>query len=100
MASGLPVINTAIPHSGVPWVSLHEATGLTVPVGEASALARAARRLLEEPGLAERLGQAARARAEAEFRHDVMAERSLALYAEALRAPLPHVATDAAAPHL
>jgi rhamnosyl/mannosyltransferase len=100
MASGRPVINTAIAHSGVPWVSLHEATGLTVPVGDAGALARAARRLAEEPGLAERLGQAARARALAEFRHDVMAERSLALYAEALQASFPRVASDAAAPHL
>ncbi|HEX8701673.1 MAG TPA: glycosyltransferase [Myxococcaceae bacterium] len=100
MASARPVINTAIAHSGVPWVSLHEATGLTVPVGDAGALARAARRLAEEPGLAERLGQAARARALAEFRHDVMAERSLALYAEALRAPFPRGASDAAAPHL
>ncbi len=100
MASGRPVLNTAIAHSGVPWVSLHEATGLTVPVGDAPALARAARRLLEEPGLAERLGQAAQARARAEFRHDVMAERSLALYSQALRVPLPRVATDAAAPHL
>ncbi len=83
MASELPVLNTAIPHSGVPWVSLHEQTGLTVPVGDVEALARAARRLLEEPGLAERLGRAARARAVAEFRHEVMAERSLSLYSEA-----------------
>ena len=93
MASGLPVINTAIPHSGVPWVSLHEETGLTVPVDDAEALARAARRLLEEPGLAERLGQGARARAVEQFRHDVMAERSLTLYADALAdspsGPLP-----------
>ncbi|WP_224243337.1 glycosyltransferase [Hyalangium gracile] len=86
MASALPVINTAIPHSGVPWVSLHGQTGLTVPMGDAEALARAARRLLEEPGLAQKLGQGARARAVEQFRHDVMAERSLALYAEALQA--------------
>ncbi|WP_224364811.1 glycosyltransferase [Hyalangium versicolor] len=86
MASGLPVINTAIPHSGVPWVSLHGETGLTVPMDDAEALARAARRLVDEPGLAERLGQGARARAVGHFRHDVMAERSLALYAEALQA--------------
>ncbi|MCE9672337.1 glycosyltransferase [Myxococcus stipitatus] len=89
LACGLPVLNTAIPHSGVPWVSRHEETGLTVPVGDAEALARAARRLLEEPGLAERLGHGARARASAELRHDVMATRSLALYAEALGRPVP-----------
>lgn len=89
MASALPVLNTAIPHSGVPWVSRHEETGLTVPVGDARALAQAARRLLEEPGLARRLGGEARRRAVAEFGHDVMALRSLALYAEALGRPAP-----------
>ncbi|MCP3103085.1 glycosyltransferase [Myxococcus sp. K15C18031901] len=88
MASGLPVLNTAIPHSGVSWVSRHEESGLTVPVGEPDALARAARRLLDEPGLAERLGRGARERAQAELRHDVMASRSLDLYAEALGRPV------------
>src|SRR6185437_12706301 len=34
MAAGCPVINTQIPHSGVSWVSLHEETGLTVPVDD------------------------------------------------------------------
>ncbi|MCP3164886.1 glycosyltransferase [Myxococcus qinghaiensis] len=91
MACGLPVLNTAIAHSGVPWVSRHEETGLTVPVGDAHALARAARRLVEEPGLAEQLGRGARARAEAELRHDVMATRSLTLYSEALGRPVPVV---------
>ncbi|WP_163784904.1 glycosyltransferase, partial [Myxococcus vastator] len=94
MASGLPVLNTAIAHSGVAWVSLHEQTGLTVPVGDAAALAAAARRLVEEPGLARRLGREARARAVAEFRHDVMAWRSLSLYAEALGRPAPGMAPD------
>lgn len=97
MASGLPVLNTAIPHSGVPWVSKHEETGLTVPVGDSNALARAARRLLETPGLAEQLGRGARARAETEFRDDVMATRCLTLYSEALGRPAPVVAE--AAPH-
>ncbi len=92
MASGLPVLNTAIPHSGVAWVSRHEETGLTVPMGDAVALALAARRLVEEPGLAKRLGQTARERAVAEFRDDVMAVRSLSLYAEALGRPAPVVA--------
>ena len=59
MASGCPVINTRIPHSGVPWVSLHEETGLTVPVDDPAALAAAANRLLTEPGLRDRLAAAA-----------------------------------------
>ena len=84
MASGCPVINTAIPHSGVPWVSPHEDTGLTVPVNDPEALAAAARRLLGEPGLRDRLTAAAKRRASAEFDHRVMAERSLAYYRSVL----------------
>ena len=80
MASGCPVINTAIPHSGVPWVSRHEETGLTVPVDDPAAFAAAARRLLEEPGLRDRLAAGARARAIAEFDCDAMGSRSKELY--------------------
>jgi rhamnosyl/mannosyltransferase len=80
MACGVPVINAAIPHSGVPWVSPHGVSGLTVPVGDAEALAAAANRLMDEPGLRERLGAAGRARAIREFDHRVMARRSLELY--------------------
>lgn len=80
MASGCPVLNTAIPCSGVAWVSLHEETGLTVPVDDPEALAAAARRLLTEPGLQQSLAQGARERAIAEFDHRRMAERSLAIY--------------------
>ncbi|HEY2157208.1 MAG TPA: glycosyltransferase [Isosphaeraceae bacterium] len=80
MACGLPVINAAIPHSGVAWVSPHEETGLTVPVNDPVALAAAAARLMGEPGLRDRLGAAARERAVREFDHRVMARRSLAIY--------------------
>jgi rhamnosyl/mannosyltransferase len=86
MASGCPVINTAIPHSGVPWVSRHEETGLTVPVDDPAAFAAAARRLLEEPGLRDRLAAGARARAIAEFQCEAMGRRSLALYSATLAA--------------
>jgi glycosyltransferase involved in cell wall biosynthesis len=85
MASGCPVINTSIPDSGVSWVSPHEETGLTVPVDDADALAASARRLLEEPGLRDRLAAEARARAAKEFDHRVMAQRSLAIYNQVLR---------------
>ncbi len=84
MASGCPVINTAIPHSGVAWVSAHEETGLTVPVDDPEALAAAARRLLEEPGLRDRLAAVGRERARRDFDHRVMAERSLEIYRRVL----------------
>jgi glycosyltransferase involved in cell wall biosynthesis len=80
MACGLPVINAAIPHSGVAWVSPHEETGLTVAVDDPVALANAANRLMGDPGLRRRLGAAARERATREFDHDVMAARSLEAY--------------------
>jgi rhamnosyl/mannosyltransferase len=85
MASGCPVINTAIPHSGVSWVSRHEESGLTVPINDAPALAAAARRLLDEPGLAQRLAAGGRARAQADFAQEVMAEKILAVYHDVLK---------------
>jgi rhamnosyl/mannosyltransferase len=104
MASGCPVINAAIPHSGVSWVSRDEETGLTVPTDNPVALAAAARRLLDEPGLRDRLAAGARARAFAEFRHDDMGRRSLELYRNMLdrtsinegRRPLTELTTQEA----
>lgn len=102
MASGCPVINADIPHSGVPWVSPHEETGLTVPVDDPVALADAANRLLTEPGLRDRLADAARKRAVQEFDHRVMARRSLDLYGEILasdgRSPISRVSSAFVAP--
>jgi rhamnosyl/mannosyltransferase len=80
MASGCPVLNTAIVASGVPWVSRHEESGLTVAVNDPAALAAAARRLLAEPGLRDRLGRGGRERACQEFDHRRMAARCLEVY--------------------
>lgn len=80
MASGCPVINTELAGSGVPWVCPHEEAGLTVPVGDARALAGAARRLVAEPALARRLGAGGRARAAERFSQGVMARACAALY--------------------
>ena len=79
MASGCPTINCYIAGSGVPWVCRHEREGLTVPINDARAFAGAARRLLEEEGLRERLARGARLRAE-KFSDSLMAKRSLAVY--------------------
>jgi rhamnosyl/mannosyltransferase len=79
MAAGLPVVNTQL-DSGVPFVSLHEQTGLTVPFADSDALAAAIGRLLGDEKLRLSLGNAARARARQEFSRDVMASRTASLY--------------------
>jgi rhamnosyl/mannosyltransferase len=84
MASGCPVINAAIEHSGVSWVSRHEETGLTVPINDPAALALAATRILRESGLRDRLAHGARSRAIHEFDHHLMAQRSVSLYRKIL----------------
>jgi len=89
MASGCPPINTDIPHSGVSWVSPHERTGLTVPVGDADAFAAAANRLVADLALRERLSDAGRQRAIDEFDRTLMAARSLELYRSHVLAPDP-----------
>lgn len=62
MAYSKPVINTALP-TGVPWVSLHNQTGLTVSVGNEEELAQAIDRLSSDE-LVETLGRNARKRVE------------------------------------
>jgi hypothetical protein len=84
MACGTPVINTRITGSGVPWVCPDEQTGLTVAVNDPVAFAAAARRLIAEPGLRERLSAAGRERAHREFDHRIMARRSFATYERVL----------------
>jgi len=85
MASGCPVINTDITNSGVAWVSPHGRSGLTVPINNPPALARAAERLLDEPGLRDRLAVGAIARATEKFTDATMAERSLRVYRRVVR---------------
>ncbi len=59
MAAGLPMVSTAIPRSGVPFVNRHEETGLIVPPGDASALAAAMRQLTHDEALWQRLHEGA-----------------------------------------
>ena len=56
--SGLPVVATKA--AGIPYIARDGETALLVPLNDHEALARAAFRLLEEDGLAERLARAAR----------------------------------------
>lgn len=80
MAAGCPVINANIPHSGVPWVGRHDVAGLTVPIDDPAAFAAAAKRLLSEPGLRDRLAAGAVREAAERFDESVMVDRSLEIY--------------------
>ncbi len=86
MAAGLPVVNTKL-DSGVPFVSLHEQTGLTVPPADPNALAAAVNRLLDDASLRRSLGDAARQRARQEFSLDTMTSRTCDLYQSVMNDP-------------
>ena len=73
-----PVVATAAP--GTTEVVVNNATGLLVPLKSPPALARALRQVVADPALAVRLGEAGRARVEAEFGVDRMIARFADLY--------------------
>jgi glycosyltransferase involved in cell wall biosynthesis len=70
MAAGLAVVGT--PTGGTPEVLRDEVNGLVFPREDASACADQILRLLDDPGLSDRLGQAARRTVDAEFHIDQM----------------------------
>jgi glycosyltransferase involved in cell wall biosynthesis/O-antigen ligase len=80
MASGRPVI--ASDHGGPREIVVDGETGFLVPPGDEAALAAALDRLLSDPGLAMRLGEAARARARERFAIEHTVARFEALYDE------------------
>lgn len=79
MACGLPVINTDLP-SGVPFVSRHGESGLTVAPSDAVALANAIETLMADPARRAEMGRAARARAERDFSKATLQKRMRAIY--------------------
>jgi glycosyltransferase involved in cell wall biosynthesis len=73
MGAGLPVVATAV--DGTPEAVADGETGLLVPPADPAALASAVNRLLGDRALAERMGRAGRARAEAEFSETALIDR-------------------------
>jgi len=86
MAYGLPVINTNL-QSGVPFVSRHNETGLTVPPCDSGALAAAILDLVQDTAKRKTFGHAARERAYGEFSAEKMVERTLSVYEEVATEP-------------
>lgn len=77
-ACGLPLVATDVP--GCREVVADGVDGLLVPVRDGPALAAAIARLQDDPDLAARLGQAARAKALALFDERLIIENTLAVY--------------------
>jgi len=71
MAYRTPVVNTDLP-TGVPWVSPHGETGVTVPPRDPEALAASITELLDDDECRRRLGANGRRRVEERFSEDRM----------------------------
>jgi len=85
MASGRPVVSCDV-GTGVAWVNQDTVTGLVVPPRDPGRLATALNRLLDDPPLAARLGQAGQARVREQFTQARMVEQIEQLY-EQVREP-------------
>ena len=83
MAYGRPVVATAV--GGLPDAIEDGVTGLLVPPRDPAALRSALERLLADPALRARLGEAARRHARIAFAWDACIRELLAAYAAAMR---------------
>jgi rhamnosyl/mannosyltransferase len=73
--------------TGTSYVNAHGETGLVVPPADAGALAQALKTLAADPGLRQRFGDAARARANALFTAETMTASYVALYRTLIGSP-------------
>ena len=81
MSYGKPVINTNLP-SGVPYVSPHMETGLTVEPGNVKELTEAMNWMVEHREERLDMGKRARMRVEQEYTVEKMLEKVQTLYKE------------------
>src|SRR6185295_19147561 len=81
MACGKPVVNTQL-DSGVPFVSPHGVSGLTVPPADPVALGAALEELLSQVDLRYELGKGGRARVQNQFTVEGMVQSTFELYQE------------------
>jgi len=84
MAAGLPVVATAV--GGIPEIMLENLTGFLVDSKCPGRLAEALLKLIQDPVLARRMGQAAKIHVAAHFTLEQMVTKFEALYQEQLKA--------------
>lgn len=83
MAARLPVLSTPI--AGIPEAVVDGETGYLVQPGDRAAIASRLIDLLTDPQRRAAMGQAGRARAEARFDHEVVAQRLIDLWSQTIR---------------
>lgn len=81
-AAGVPIV--ACRAGGIPEAVRDGVNGLLVPAADADALAHAIGRILAEPALAQRLGEAGSELVDREFSADTMTDTNLRIYRELL----------------
>jgi glycosyltransferase involved in cell wall biosynthesis len=81
MATGLPIVNTALP-TAVPKIARHDREALTVMPNDPDALSEALKIILDDGALAKRLGKAGKARALSEYSRATYISRIEAIYRE------------------
>jgi glycosyltransferase involved in cell wall biosynthesis len=92
MMAGMPIVATRV--GGIPGTLSHDGDSLLVPPGDATQLAAALARLLDDAPLAAALGAAAHRRAVTEFSIDAVAAEHLRLYERLMRGQLPRDAAS------
>jgi glycosyltransferase involved in cell wall biosynthesis len=92
LAAGRPMVATSV--DGTPDVVVNERTGLTVPPGDANALAGAIIRLLDDPALRLQFGRAGRRWVEERFDRRVQIRQTELLYLRALGQEAGYVPKD------
>jgi len=85
MMAGLPVVATEV--GGVPELVENGVTGFLVPPRDPDALAEALQKLLNDPELRQRMGEAGREKALREFTLDRMLAGTQKVYEEILSKP-------------
>jgi glycosyltransferase involved in cell wall biosynthesis len=83
MACARPVVT--VPSGGIREIVSHGVNGLLVPVGDSAGIASAISRLIQDPGLAQSLGEAGRRTVQEQFSVERQGAQVQRIYAELLR---------------